>query len=92
MYKEKNSNKFSAARGLHKFKELPPPFIVREIPALHNIYRKTQRGMQKKNDARVIVCFQAPPMGQRYLKGRRGIFVRKKNSWNAGIEAGDSKT
>jgi hypothetical protein len=31
--------------------------------------------MRKKNDARVIVCFQAPPMDQRYLKGRRGIFV-----------------
>jgi hypothetical protein len=82
--------------GLHKFKELPPPFIVREIPALDIKERKnpraTQRGMEiGKRDAGHCLFSSAPDRPTLPEREARDL-CGGKNSWNAGIEAGDSKT
>jgi hypothetical protein len=78
MYKEKNSNKFSTAHAdFINLKNCPRHSLcaVKFLLSIYKSKKKIPEGCGEKNDARVIVCFQAPPMDQRYLKGRRGIFV-----------------
>lgn len=88
----KNSNNFST--DFINFKNCPRHSLC--VKFLLSIKRKNPSrdgGMEFKKQNGPLFVFKRPRQTQRYLKGRCGIFVReKKNSWNAGIEAGDSKT